>query len=75
MMKVVLMMNKKHGLILYQYNKFNKDLTYIKEYFDYKEIQKDFNIEKISIYQYIIDSIDKIDENTRMLESNYLLFR
>lgn len=68
-------MNNKKTLILYQYNRFNKDLTYIKEYYNKEEIKKDFNIKECSIYQYIIKDIEKIDDNTRMIENSYLLIR
>ena len=66
-------MKNKKSLILYQYNKFNNDLTYIKEYYNKKDIEKDFNIKSKSIYQYIVKDIEKIDKNTRMIESNYIL--
>lgn len=67
-------MNKK-TLILYQYNKFNNDLQYIKEYYNKNEIEKDFNIKVQSIRQYIVKDIDKITSNTKMLDNSYFLMR
>ena len=68
-------MNNKKALILYQYNRFNNDLTYIKEYYNKEEIKKDFKIKDSSIYQYIIKDIEKINENTRMIENSFILIR
>lgn len=67
-------MNKK-TLILYQYNKFNNDLQYIKEYYNKNEIEKDFNIKVQSIRQYIVKDIDKITSDTKMLDNSYFLMR
>ena len=66
-------MSNKKTLILYQYNKFNNDLQYIKEYYNKKEIENDFNIKKDSIYQYIVKDIEKITRDTKKIENSYIL--
>ncbi len=66
-------MNNKKTLILYQYNKFNNDLQYIKEYYNKKDIENDFNIKKDSIYQYIVKDIEKITRDTKKIENSYIL--
>lgn len=68
-------MNNKKTLILYQYNKFNNDLQYIKEYYNKNEIEKDFNIKVQSIRQYIVKDIETINNETKMLENSYFLMR
>lgn len=67
-------MNNK-TLILYQYNKFTNDLIYIKEYEERKEIENDFKIKVSSIRQYIVKDIEKITNNTKMLDNSYVLMR
>lgn len=66
-------MSNKKTLILYQYNKFNNDLQYIKEYYNKKDIENDFNIKKDSIYQYIVKDIEKITRDTKKIENSYIL--
>ena len=66
-------MSNKKTLILYQYNKFNNDLQYIKEYYNKKDIEDDFNIKKDSIYQYIVKDIEKITRDTKKIENSYIL--
>ena len=66
-------MSNKKTLILYQYNKFNNDLQYIKEYYNKKEIENDINIKKDSIYQYIVKDIEKITRDTKKIENSYIL--
>ena len=66
-------MSNKKTLILYQYNKFNNDLQYIKEYYNKKDIENDFNIKKDSIDQYIVKDIEKITRDTKKIENSYIL--
>lgn len=68
-------MKNNKALILYQYNKFTNDLVYIKEYEERKEIENDFKIKVGSIRQYIVNDIEKINNNTKMLDNSYILIR
>lgn len=66
-------MKKKKAYILYKYNQFNNDYEYIKEYYNTKDIQKEFkNTIKNdrSIYHYITKSIDNVKQ---LLNNQYII--
>ena len=66
-------MKTKKAYILYQYNKFNNDFSYIKEYYNIKEIQADYKLKnKKSIYNYIKESIE---DNKNLLFNQYLIIK
>lgn len=58
----------KNVYILYQYNKVNNDIIYIKEFTTLKDIEKTFNIKNAC--QYIAKSIDNI---TTLLKDKYII--
>ena len=52
-------MKNKKAYIIYQYDEFKKDFTYIKEYYSIKELQEKENIHfknKKAIYQFIFNN-------------------
>ena len=63
----------KDTYILYKYNKLNNDIKYIKEYFNIKDLQKEYNIK--NIYQYIIKDIDNIKDNFKLLNDKYIIIK
>lgn len=63
----------KDTYILYKYNKINNDIKYIKEYFNIKDLQKDFNIN--NIYQFIYKDIDKLKDNFKLLKDKYIIIK
>jgi len=66
-------MENKKAYIIYKKNQYNNDFEYIKEYYDIKEIQKDYKLKnKKSIYNYIKESIE---DNKNLLFSQYLIIK
>lgn len=63
----------KDTYILYKYNKINNDIKYIKEYFNIKDLQKEFNIN--NIYQFIYKDIDKLKDNFKLLKDKYIIIK
>lgn len=69
-------MKKEKYYILYNYNKFKKDLEYIKEYNKIEDIQKEFNLKnKKSVYNYIIKDIEKEESYNNLLNNKYILIK
>ena len=69
-------MKKEKYYILYNYNKFKKDLEYIKEYNNINDIQKEFNLKnKKSIYNYIIKNIDDESSYINLLNNKYVIIK
>ena len=67
-------MKKQKTFIIYKYNKNNNDIQYIKEYNNYMEILKDYNIKNYNtLRQYITDSIDKEIKN--ILNDRYIIIK
>ena len=67
-------MKKQKTYILYRYNKNNNDIQYIKEYNNYMEILKEYNIKNYNtLRQYITDSIDK--ELKNILNDKYIIIK
>lgn len=59
--------------IIYKYNQFNNDYEYIKEYYNTKEIVKDYKLQnERSIYHYITKSIDATKQ---MLNDKYIIIQ
>ena len=62
--------NKK-AFIVYEFDKFENDYKYIKEYFNKEEIIKDYGLQnKISIYHYIAKSCDAIKQ---LMQDKYII--
>ena len=67
-------MAKNKAYIIYRYNKNNNDIQFIKEYNNYTEILKDYNIKNYNtLRQYITDSIDKEIKN--ILNDRYIIIK
>ena len=71
------MENKKEVFILYEYNNFNNDYEYIKEYYNIKQLKeenkKQFNLKNNrSIYHYIKNNIE---DNINLLNNKYLIIK
>lgn len=59
-----------------RYEKFEKDLDYIKEYNNIEEIQKEFNLKnKRSVYHYIVKNIDNLNSYKNLLDNKYILIK
>lgn len=57
----------KKAFIVYEFDQFQNDYKYIKEYYNIKEIQSDYKLNNIrSVYHYIAKTID----NTKQLLNN-----
>ena len=67
-------MRKQKTYILYNYNKFNKDIEYLKEYQSINDLTNDFKQlkNKKSIYQYIKRSIDNL-KDIKLLNDRYII--
>ena len=64
-------MKTKKAYILYKKNQYNNDFSYIKEYYDIKEIQEEYKLKnKKSIYNYIKSTIE---DNKNLLFGKYLI--
>ena len=69
-------MKKEKYYILYNYNKFNNDLEYIKEYNNISDIQKEFKLKnKKSIYNYIIKNIEDSSSFYNLLNNKYVIIK
>lgn len=49
---------KQYAFIVYEFDQFNNDYKYVKEYYTTKEIQKEYNIENVR--QYTTKTIENI---------------
>lgn len=63
----------KDTYILYRYNKLNNDIKYIKEYYDVKDILKDFKTN--NVYQFIYKNIDKLNNDFKLLNDKYIIIK
>lgn len=66
--------NKK-AYIIYKYDEFKKDFTYIKEYYNLKELQEKEKINlknNKAIYQFIFTSIDEVKH---LLNDKYIIIK
>ena len=60
-------MKTKKAFIVYEFDKFENDYRYIKEYHSIREIQSDYKLNNVkSVYHYITKTID----NTKQLLNN-----
>ena len=60
--------------ILYQYNKMKDDFSNLKEFYNIKELQKEFNFKnKNSIYQFIKGGLE--DNYIKLIDDEYLIIR
>ena len=65
-------MKSKKIYILYEYNKMKDDYNNLKEFYNIKELQKEFNFKnKNSIYQYIKKEIDT--PNKKLINDKYIV--
>lgn len=63
----------KKAYIIYKYNKINNDLIYYKEFYNLNDIKKEFNLKNsYSIYNYIVEDIDK-NEYNNLLDNKYII--
>ena len=70
------MKEKKHAFILYNYNAFNNDLEYIKEYYTAKEIQAEYKLKnKKSIYNYIFNNMEDALKVNNKLFNKYIIIK
>ena len=60
----------KDTYILYKYNNIKNDIIYIKEYYNIKDLQKEFNIN--NIYQFINKSIN---DKMHLLKDKYIIIK
>lgn len=68
-------MNNKKAYIVYNYNEFNKDFNFFKEYYNIKELAQDFNLNnKKSVYNYIYNNIEDVQVNN-LLNHNYIIIK
>lgn len=67
-------MKKQKTYILYNYNRFNNDIEYLKEYQTINDLTNDFKQlkNKKSIYQYIKRSIDNL-KDIKLLNDKYII--
>ena len=65
------MKQNKKAFIVYEFDKFNNDFKYIKEYYNTSDIIKDYNLKNpVSIYHYITKNIDAVKQ---MLQDKYII--
>ena len=62
----------KDTYILYKYNNIKNDIQYIKEYYNIKDLIKDFNIK--NIYQYIYNNINNL-ESIKKINDRYIIIK
>lgn len=60
----------KDTYILYKYNNIKNDIIYLKEYYNIKDLQKEFNIN--NIYQFINNSIN---DKMHLLKDKYIIIK
>ena len=68
-------MKNKKAYIIYKYDEFKKDFTYIKEYYNLKELQEKEHIKlknNKAIYQFIFTSIDEVKH---LLKDKYTIIK
>ena len=68
-------MKNKKAYIIYKYDEFKKDFTYIKEYYSIKELQEKEKIHlknKKAIYQFIFNNIDEVKH---LLKDKYAIIK
>ena len=62
----------KDTYILYKYNSILNDITLLKEYYNIKDLKKDFNIK--NIYQFIYKNINNL-ESMKKLNDKYIIIK
>ena len=68
-------MKNKKAYIIYKYDEFKKDFTYIKEYYSIKELQEKENINlknNKAIYQFIFNNIEEVKH---LLNDKYVIIK
>lgn len=67
-------MNKK-AYIVYNYDEFNKDFNFIKEYYQIKDLLQNFKLNnKKSVYNYIYSNIEDVKVNN-LLNHSYIIIK
>ena len=61
---------KQYAFIVYKYDEFKNDFEYIKEYYNTKDIQKEYNIENVR--QYTTKTIEKIKH---LINNKYIVIK
>lgn len=61
---------KNYAFIVYEFDEFNNDFKYVKEYYKTKEIEKDYKIENVR--QYTTKTIDKIKH---LINNRYIVIK
>ena len=61
---------KNYAFIVYRYNEFKNDYEYIKEYYNTKEIEKDYKINNIR--QYTTKTIENVKH---LLNNKYIVIK
>lgn len=61
---------KQYAFIVYKYNEFKNDFEYVKEYYNTKDIQKEYNIENVR--QYTTKTIEKIKH---LINNKYIVIK
>ena len=61
---------KQYAFIVYRYDEFRNDFEYVKEYYNTKDIQKEYNIENVR--QYTTKTIEKIKH---LINNKYIVIK
>lgn len=61
---------KQYAFIVYKYDEFRNDFEYVKEYYNTKDIQKEYNV--TNIRQYTTNTIDKIKH---LINNRYIVIK
>ena len=61
---------KQYAFIIYEYDQFQDDFKYVKEYYNTKEIQQEYNIENVR--QYTTRTIEKIKH---LINNKYIVIK
>lgn len=68
-------MNNKKAYIVYNYDEFNKDYNFIKEYYNINELMQDFKLNnKKSVYHYIYNNIEDVKLDN-LLNHQYIIIK
>lgn len=66
-------MKNKKAYIVYEFDQFQNDYKYIKEYYNIKEIQKDYKLNNVkSVYHYIAKNCEDIKQ---LLNNKYIIIQ
>ena len=61
---------KEYAFIVYEFDEFTNDFKYVKEYYNTKEIQQEYNIENVR--QYTTRTIEKIKH---LINNKYIVIK